>query len=495
MPHAYCTTCEATVTVREGHCLAGHIITKPILESTRGRHRAPNRWEKLRPGRIMTAGHHRADRGSQRRVADPQPPPDAPPERSPLPRPAPKPTRVRAWTTRPAPQPDPSPVAPRPVLAPPWLRPQSEPRTVYSSSMLEMLGLDEEAGYEPTFTTLTAPHPEWQTPAPVTRSQKTGLERLPTLSDMKTVNDGHTDTGTLIERLWFATEEHDAVGPAADLRASIFAEVPARTFRWSVIISAVLMMTIAVALLQNGIRLPARLADEAVATYRTVVTDAQDVLPTAREVLLAITDPAVTIEGLSDAAVTLSQLDTASRNLFTTASEPLSSTPPLVSRDALDGLTPVRSEMANASQTGLAIERGLGDALTYRLVFEKAFLLPELPVSASPDEISAVGVELGLGLAATLDTIAALPHDPAFESHRTQAESVAARYGDWQIQYLSALRAGDLTATTSLVEELQNAVGELTTGISAPLQAVATWGSAEIDRFDKTLAALSRRLS
>ena len=288
--------------------------------------------------------------------------------------------------------------------------------------MLEMLGLDEDAVHKPTFT-VTSPQPVWQAPAPVESPPRAGLEGLPTLSDMRMVNDDQTDTGTLIERLWFATEEHDAVRPAEDLHAGRIAEVPSRTFRWSVIVSAVVVLAVAVALLQIGVRSPTRLADEAIATYRAAVTEAQDVVPATQKVMLAITDPAVSIEGLSDAAVTLSQLDSASRNLFTTASEPLASTPPLVSRSPLDALTPLRSDLAAASQDGIAIERRLGDALTYRLVFDKVFAIPELPVSAARDEISALGVELGLDLAATLDAIAALPSDPAFGAHRVQVMS------------------------------------------------------------------------
>jgi hypothetical protein len=360
--------------------------------------------------------------------------------------------------------------------------------------MLEMLGMDESIGLEPTFTTMTSPQPVWHVPAPTETVRRVGLDRLPSLSDMQMVSDSQTDTGTLIERLWFATEEHDAIRPAADLRADEFTEAPTRTFRWSVIIAAVLVSAIAFALLQIGVRLPARVADEALAAYQTAISEAQDLMPISQAVMLAITDPAVTVEGLSDAAVMLSRLDTAARSLFAVASEPLSSTPPLVSRDALDALTPLRTGMANASQEGLGIERRLGDALTYRLVFERAFLIPELPVTASPDEISALGIELGLGLASTLDALAALPNDPAFELHRSQAAALSGRFAEWQVDYLSALRAADPTEATVLVEELQTAVDESRLGIAIPLRAVASWGATEINRFDTTLSELAGQL-
>ncbi len=360
--------------------------------------------------------------------------------------------------------------------------------------MLEMLGLDEDAGLEPTVTVMASPPPTWQAPSPVAVVDKVGLDEFPALADMRIVNDNNTDTGTLIERLWFATEEHEAMRPAANLAPTEFENVPERSFRWTIIIAAGFGLTVVLALLLIGIGQPDRIAEQATATYRSAVSEARTVLPTATEVMQSITDPAVTTEGLSNAAVTLSQLDTAARNLFTYASEPLSSTPPLVSREALDSLTPLRSDMARASQDGLAVERRLGDALTYRLVFGRAFVLPELPVTAAPDEISALGVELGLGLAGTLDALVALPNDPAFESHRAQAEVLAARYAEWQIEYLSALRAGDLTTATDLVEELQGAVDRIATGLADPLLTVATWASEELEAFDTTLARLAGNL-
>jgi hypothetical protein len=311
---------------------------------------------------------------------------------------------------------------------------------------------------------------------------------------MQTVNDNHTDTGTLIERLWVATEEHEAFRPATDLRAEEIREVPNRTFRWSIIIGAVLVLAIAVAALQIGVQMPARIADEAVAAYRAALTGGRDVVPAAEEVMAAITNPEVTTEGLSDAAVTLSELDTASRALFTVASEPLSSTPPLVSREELDALTPIRTDMANASQDGLAIERRLGDALTYRLVFAKTFKIPELPSTASPDEISKLGIELGLGLAATLDALQALPNDPAFERHRLAAQALAERFAAWQVEYLSALRTSDVTTAINLGEELENAIDDIHSGIGQPLAVVAGWATQEISEFSTTLEEIETRL-
>ena len=496
MPHAYCTTCRATVTVSDNRCLAGHPIDGPILATARGRHRAPSWWEQLIPGRGSAAGQHRATRISAP-VEEARPEPKASAAAKPLPaRPAPQRAQEPVRTHQPAvpARPPVQPVTPRPAPAAQWSPSEESTRSVYTSALLEMLGLDETAGFEPTVAATPLIQPEWQNPVRVAVAEKTGLDELPALSDMRMVNESDTDTGTLIERLWFATEEHDAVRPATNLSPTEFSQAPERTFRWTIVVAAGLGLAVVLALILIGMGQPGRIAERATSSYRTAITEARSVLPIASEVMLAITDPAVTTEGLSDAAVTLSRLDTASRNLFTSASEPLAATPPFVSREGLDALTPIRTDMANASQDGLAVERRLGDALTYRLVFERAFVLPDLPIAATPDEISALGVELGLGLAGTLDAIAALPNDPAFEAHRAESERLAGRYAEWQIEYLGALRAGDATTATDLVAELQGAVDRLTTGISRPLETVAAWATEELDRYNTTLARLAGNL-
>ena len=266
VPHAYCTTCQATVTVSDGHCVAGHTITTPIQTSGRGRHRAPSRFDRFRKAPPDNRVPDVEEPKQPITPADPQPPEPPPQPRAPRPRPV---------------VPQPSPASWQPV--------ETTPRPVYTSSMLEMLGMDEDVVTQPTSGPAPAPQPVWQAPVPAQPARRVGVERLPSLSDMQTVNDHHTDTGTLIERLWVATEEHDAFRPATDLKADHLEAVPNRSFRWSIIIGAVLVLAIAVAVLQVSVRVPARIAEEATATYQAAVTDAQQVIPSARQVMAART--------------------------------------------------------------------------------------------------------------------------------------------------------------------------------------------------------------
>lgn len=361
-----------------------------------------------------------------------------------------------------------------------------------------MLGLGETTidYQEPrTVTTVTTPAPVWRPPVPVQTVRRSGLEELPTLSDMRVPHDHSADTGTLIERLWIATEEHEAVRPAEELQPEEFKKITGRTFRWPLIVGVVVALAIAIALLQIGSQLPGRLADQTEADYRTAVAEVQAVLPVSAELLATVSNPTFEAEELSDAAVMLSQLDDAARNLFTIASAALPSTPPLVGRGALEALAPVRTDMAAASDQGLNIERRLGLALSYRLIYTKAFELPNLPSTATHDEISALGVELGLSLATTLDTLAQLPSDPFFEDHRAQADLVAARYADWQVEYLSALREGNLDAAATLLAEIHTAIAGLDRQLTTALGAVEEWGTEELDRLDQHLAELQRDLA
>ncbi len=151
--------------------------------------------------------------------------------------------------------------------------------------------------------------------------------------------------------------------------------------------------------------------------------------------------------------------------------------------------------MASASEAGLDIERRIGDALTYRLVFAKTFQIPALPLTASPDQASTLGVELGLNLAETLDALAQLPTDPLFATHHQRADQLADRYAEWQIEYLSALRTVDRDGSARLITELEGAVADLQRGIAVPLGSLHEWGIEELDRLAGDLERLAQRLS
>lgn len=343
-------------------------------------------------------------------------------------------------------------------------------------------------------TYTTTPAPRWQRPAPAP-PRRTGLEMLPSLADMQVREDHNTDTATLIERLWVATEQHEAVRPAEALTATELPKISGRSFRWSVVVGAVLLLATALALIQIGTGLPARYMSEAKDSYRTSLGTTRAAVPATRDLLGSLTDPATPLETLSDIAVDLSRLDTAARELFAAASASLPATPPFVSRAELDALTPLRSDMAATAERALAIQRRLGDALTYRLVFARAFQLPDLPTAATTDEASTLGVELGLSLAATLDALAQLPTDPFFDAHRQRTEQVATRYAEWQIEYQTALREADVDGAAALARELEGAVQDVQDHLALPLRTIDAWGTDELGRLEVALDRLIDRLA
>ena len=219
---------------------------------------------------------------------------------------------------------------------------------------------------------------------------------FPGLKEMRRPEDTAGDTGALVTRLWAATETFT---PSADWKPESFDALAAstRTFRWPIIIASLVVLFGGLSVIRWASAMPEQAAASASATYVEAATALTANLPEARSTVDIVTDSAATTAQLSDAAVSLSKLDANSRTLFEVAAEPLPSMLPLVSRSSLEALTPTRRSMATASEIGLTLERRLGDALSYRLAFAKAFRLPRLVTSASSDEISALGVALGLG--------------------------------------------------------------------------------------------------
>ena len=87
VPQAYCTECDATVTVRDGHCLLGHPVESTLEPRRRGRHAAKGSRRRSRP---------------RRRASPPPPTTPIPPPRpvSPAPAPPPPPSPTTLDPTR-----------------------------------------------------------------------------------------------------------------------------------------------------------------------------------------------------------------------------------------------------------------------------------------------------------------------------------------------------------------------------------------------------------
>ncbi len=377
--------------------------------------------------------------------------------------------------SRPSPKtrPTPKPVTPprEPQEQP---RPQELPPIRYDSTLIEMFGFAEERAVSATATAVL-PEPE---------------PLVPRLREFRLPSDRVGDTSTLVTRLWESTETAPLIEDWKPDRVDPLV-MSGRTFRWPIIIAAILLFIGGLAVIQAVQDMPERAATEARATYHAVAGDYQALLPEADDAIAVITDPSADTSALSDASVSLSAFNDGARNLFDAAAEPLPTMPPLVSRAQLDALTPIRQSMAGAAEIGLTLERRLGDTLSYRLLYAKTFQLPQLPTVATQDQISQIGVALGLAVTSTNDAIGNLPDEPFLSEHKLAAFQLAQRLDDWQIEYLEALRTGDTATAGPLVQEITQRVDALNTELGAPLAAIGEWAQTQLQTLQTQLSAVN----
>ncbi|GBD85131.1 hypothetical protein BMS3Abin02_01531 [bacterium BMS3Abin02] len=374
----------------------------------------------------------------------------------------------------------------RRVTAPAVDRPRPSPASAsppiaYDSTLIEMFGFSESPPLRPAATAVL-PKPE---PEP--------LPGLPALKEMRRPTDAAGDTGALVTRLWAATETFT---PSADWKPESFDSLAAsaRTFRWSIVIASLVLLFAGLSLIRWASSMPERAAAAATTSYLSATAAFENQLPETRQTVATVTDIDAGTTQLADAAVSLSKLDESARRLFEVAADPLPSVLPLISRSPLEALTPARRAMGTASEIGLTLERRLGDALSYRLVFGRAFRLPPLVTTASQQEIATLGVSLGLAVTDTQEAVEKLPGEPFFANHLLASQQLALRLDNWQVEYLDALRKGDETTASLLIQEIQQKVAALDAGVEAPLATLNNWAETQLSTLQIQLDTISGQL-
>jgi hypothetical protein len=446
LPHAISIMQSAT---RPKHAVATEppVVDTAAIETSFDRHAASTELP-ITPARNETPLKH---------------PAPAPRHAAPLARPGSAPSE-RPATDRPSPIP-----APAPTIR-------------YDSTLIEMFGFSEPIPAAAAATAVLA------------KPEVDPLPGLPALKEMRRPTDAPGDTGTLVTRLWAATETTPLI---TDWKPASFDSLAAsgRTFRWPIIVAALLVLFGGLALIHSASTMPEHAATTAKQTYLHATTDYAAQLPNAHQTVAVITDPASQTAALSDAAVSLSSFDSPARALFEVAAEPLPTVLPLVSRTPLDALTPVRRSMATASEIGLSVERRLGDALSYRLVLEKAFQLPQLPTAATQQQIATLGVSLGLAVTTTSESVTQLPDEPFLAEHLAGATQLSLRLDDWQVEYLDALRQGDQEQAAALVQEIDQRIAALQAGLASPLAAMHDWAETQLNTLEGQLDTITAELS
>ena len=261
-----------------------------------------------------------------------------------------------------------------------------------------------------------------------------------------------------------------------------------RNFRWTVVISlSVLVVGFVLAVLLLPVLVESSARDEA-SDYEVALTSMRETLPQAQQALASATDPSTSASSLFSLAAELSRLDAASRRVVTRAARPLPDSLPLLPRGALEDLVPTRELMTMLGDDGLAIAARLAAAISYRTTFDAILMYPSLPVRADASQINGLSVSLAGTLANSVAILADLPLEPTFAAHRIEVEAALGRFGEWQTDYLDALRSDDTGATAALIAEVQQLRVDLFDAIFPALAATRSEVDAEIIALDMALA-------
>ncbi len=366
-------------------------------------------------------------------------------------------------------------------------RPSPQPTDLAASPFerlpfVDLFGFDESSNLLPIESAEAVPPapavaPRVPEPPLITRPPSM-FEMLPRLADIERQKPNE-NTGTLVERLWEATSEIDTLGPAwtPDLRLRI----DGAKHRWWILVLVVVAL---VAFAAAGTRTRDRLAQPTDLTpHRLAVAEAQARVDDARMITDQLADPATGGQALSDAAVTLTAIDSTARQLATSGLA------------LADEAPEASAAFVAAADLGTSTEQRLGDALTYRLVFAQGFRLPDLPDELDAIAISDLGFELSAMLADTGRVLDRLPRDPSLDSHRQRAFEAHEDLDGLIVDYLQALRDGETLLAGAYAGAIGTTVSELHAGLDTALEAVSGELGMAIDAYEAALAQAGAELS
>lgn len=255
--------------------------------------------------------------------------------------------------------------------------------------------------------------------------------------------------------------------------------------RISVVLVAVLIGVIAAAVIIYVPRFAEDRAADVSQDYRTELLAVQAAIPGAVEAAAAIADPAIDGIELSIRIVPFSRFQTASLSLGETVRKTLPELPPLFPDSPIQELAPTRERLSLVAGRADVITSRLSKFVSYRIEFEKMFVLPDLPSSAEAGEANVLSLALAEMLVDSLDALTALPSDPFLDEHRDQATATFEFFQEWEIDYLDALRRGATAQATALRADATGANRLLRLGLESPLMQLQQWADAELAGLDR----------
>ncbi len=513
MPQAYCTECRTHVTVRQGACLAGHQVNTPLHRREPGRHAS-----RSDAGSTLAVALRQVRKSLGSSETPPsegrhhQPGSERPPTPELVRRP--EDTKRTRWPLngdRPPFTPETSsPIRTRPSHPP---APVSRVKGV-GSPLLELLGMAEPP------TSLTGPHlpplgrsaPAEAPPAPLP-SPSDLAEPPPVPPEVAPAGpvrpapyepppppeilraNGHTpapSTSVLVARLLESTIDGSPMEgwkprPVAGLEER-------KSRRWPLLLIAT---GICLALLTGAkwlVDVPARHADDMRNDLAVAASQLGRSLPRLMRALGPVTNPGAGQERLISSSGTLVDLGSASRALSLEANRPLPWAAPFSSDEPTDALRGPRRTAARLAGATNRIEERLTAALAYRAGLRQTFVLPRLPVSASPRDLRPLETRLAEVGTRTGEVLSSIPRDPALKGHRLQAMQLLNYFDGWQGRYLAALRVDNPEQTSNLIHQLHGKVSQLQADLADPLRELDGWAHRRSFDLAHRLRELARQL-
>ncbi|MFH1105550.1 MAG: hypothetical protein V1757_11500 [Actinomycetota bacterium] len=214
-----------------------------------------------------------------------------------------------------------------------------------------------------------------------------------------------------------------------------------RTYRWPIVVGAVIVGLGVLAGVKFGLAVPAHNASLRQAEYRTAV-DAYEAALDHLQSAVTATDPQAAAE-----------FATATGALRAVAEAPLPWVPPLIPLGP--DLGPARVKLLELVDTAVTLSDEIARAARYSEASTGILALPLLPYTVPTQLIDPAAKALADMEADSQAGIATLDDDPAYEPYRLGVEAAMASLPDWIDRYLLALRNGDTEAATTLIDDLQ----------------------------------------
>ena len=251
-------------------------------------------------------------------------------------------------------------------------------------------------------------------------------------------------------------------------------------FRWMVVLVLIALGVGVAALIRWIPTIAEDEAEKVVAEYELSLSDLSVTLPDVDAIVPGLTDLA-SDPGSTEALVATTRFQVAVSSLGQTVRAPLPSTPPLVPRDALDELLPLKRDISLVAGRGELIAARLNRLVAYRSLADTAFILPDLPNRGNLEETNDLAVAVASMLADSLETLSRLPQDALLDPHREEAQELFEFLKEWENRYLGALRTDDDVAASARTREARTRVQNWRDNLAGPLDELEVWFGTELN--------------